>query len=173
VPASAQLGEDGAGLDIALQIVLPWFLVLNASASLGMMETVTEEANSHLQGARLEHKNRTLGDEPTARADLARMRLTTDTTRTLLADTISAIASGREEAQLRVLEVKAVAAEAATEVIDRGMRICGGSAFRKELGIERRFRDAMAARVMAPTTPALLDFIGRAMLGMPLLEEES
>jgi alkylation response protein AidB-like acyl-CoA dehydrogenase len=83
-----------------------------------MMETVTEEANSHLQGARLEHKNRTLGDEPTARADLARMRLTTDTTRTLLADTISAIASGREEAQLRVLEVKAVAAEAATEVID-------------------------------------------------------
>ena len=32
------------------------------------------------------------------------------------------------------------------------MRLCGGAAFRKELGVERRFRDALAARVMAPTT---------------------
>ena len=49
------------------------------------------------------------------------------------------------------------------------MKICGGAAFRKELGIERRFRDARAARVMAPTTDALLDFIGRAISGLPLL----
>ena len=48
------------------------------------------------------------------------------------------------------------------------MRLCGGAAFRKELGIERRFRDALAARVMAPTTDALHDFVGRATLGLPL-----
>jgi alkylation response protein AidB-like acyl-CoA dehydrogenase len=71
---------------------------------------------------------------------------------------------------LRVLEVKAAAAEAAVEVTDRAMKVCGGSAFRKELGIERRFRDARAARVMAPTTDALLDFVGRAVAGLPLLE---
>jgi isovaleryl-CoA dehydrogenase len=47
--------------------------------------------------------------------------------------------------------------------------LCGGSAFRKELGVERLFRDALAARVMAPTTEALNDFVGRATLGMPLL----
>ena len=46
---------------------------------------------------------------------------------------------------------------------DRAMQLCGGAAFRKELGIERRFRDARAARVMAPTTDALLDFVGRAI----------
>jgi alkylation response protein AidB-like acyl-CoA dehydrogenase len=45
------------------------------------------------------------------------------------------------------------------------------AAFRKELGIERRFRDARAARVMAPTTEALLDFVGRALTGLPLLDE--
>ena len=50
------------------------------------------------------------------------------------------------------------------------MRVCGGAAFRKELGIERRFRDARAARVMAPTTDALYDFVGRAITGLPLLE---
>ena len=63
---------------------------------------------------------------------------------------------------LRVLEVKAVAGEAAAEVADLAMRVCGGAAFRKELGVERRFRDARAARVMAPTTDALHDFVGRA-----------
>ena len=72
---------------------------------------------------------------------------------------------------LRVLEVKAAAAEAALQVTDLAMKLCGGAAFRKELGIERRFRDARAARVMAPTTDALLDFVGRAALGLPLLED--
>lgn len=42
-------------------------------------------------------------------------------------------------------------------------------AFRKELGAERLFRDALAARVMAPTTDALKDFVARAALGLPLL----
>ena len=51
------------------------------------------------------------------------------------------------------------------------MRLCGGSAFRKELGLERRFRDARAARVMAPTTEALLDFVGRVTTDLPLLDE--
>ena len=54
-------------------------------------------------------------------------------------------------------------------VTDLAMKVCGGAAFRKELGIERRFRDARAARVMAPTTDALLDFVGRAINGLPLL----
>jgi alkylation response protein AidB-like acyl-CoA dehydrogenase len=50
------------------------------------------------------------------------------------------------------------------------MKVCGGSAFRKELGIERRFRDSRAARVMSPTTDVLLDIIGRSLLGLPLLD---
>ena len=50
------------------------------------------------------------------------------------------------------------------------MRVCGGAAFRRELGVERRSRDALAARVMAPTTDALRDFVGRAALGQPLLD---
>src|SRR5262249_1198198 len=41
VPRTALLGEDGAGLDLALSVVLPWFLLLNASSSIGLMESVT------------------------------------------------------------------------------------------------------------------------------------
>ncbi|PZS19001.1 MAG: acyl-CoA dehydrogenase [Acidimicrobiales bacterium] len=169
VAATAMLGADGGGLDLALMVVLPWFLVLSGAFSSGIMEAVTAEAARHLGATRLEHLDQTLIQQPMARADLARMRLATDTARTLVGDTIAAVASSREDAMLRVLEVKAVAAEAALQVTDLAMKVCGGSAFRKELGIERRFRDSRAARVMAPTTDALLDFVGRVVGGLPLL----
>jgi alkylation response protein AidB-like acyl-CoA dehydrogenase len=94
----------------------------------------------------------------------------TDTTRTFLQDTLTALGTGRRDATLRVLQVKAVAAEAASEVADGVLRLCGGAAFRKELGVERRFRDSLAARVMAPTTDALQDFVGRVCLGLPLFD---
>jgi isovaleryl-CoA dehydrogenase len=84
-------------------------------------------------------------------------------------DTLTALETGRDDAQLRVLEVKAVAAEEAAAGCDLAMKLCGGAAFRKEPGVERHFRDSLAARVMAPTTDALLDIVGRAVSGLPLL----
>jgi alkylation response protein AidB-like acyl-CoA dehydrogenase len=96
------------------------------------------------------------------------MRIATDQARALLADTLAAMEEGRQDATLRVLEVKAAAAEAATAVTDLAMRVCGGAAFRKETGVERQFRDARAATVMAPTTDALYDFVGRALCAIDL-----
>lgn len=167
----AMLGADGQGLDLAMTLVLPWFLVMNAAFSLGLMEAVTAEATNHLNATRLTHLDRSLADQPVTRLELARMRLETDRTRAFVNDTIVALGEGRADAGLRVLEVKAAAAEAAIEVTEWAMKVCGGSAFRKELGVERRFRDARAARVMAPTTDALLDFVGRVICGMPLIDE--
>jgi hypothetical protein len=37
------------------------------------------------------------------------------------------------------------------------MKVCGDAAFRRDLGIERRFRDARAAAAIEPTVDALLD----------------
>jgi isovaleryl-CoA dehydrogenase len=168
VSPDAMLGADGAGLDIALTQLLPWFLVLNASFSLGLMERLVAKAAGHLTGTRLAHLDQSLADQPVQRTQYARLRIRTDTCRAFISDTLDAIENQRADATLRVLEVKAVAAEAASEVADGVMRVCGGSAFRKELGVERLFRDSLAARVMAPTTEALQDFVGRATLGMPL-----
>jgi alkylation response protein AidB-like acyl-CoA dehydrogenase len=169
IPRSAMLAGDGTGLDTALAEVLPWFLVLSAAFSVGLMEAVTAETGAHLTSTRLEHLDQSLADQPLMRVDHARMRIATDQAAALLADTLAALAAGREDALLRVLEVKAAAGEAAITVTDLAMKVCGGSAFRKELAVERHFRDARAARVMAPTTDALLDFVGRAINGMALL----
>jgi isovaleryl-CoA dehydrogenase len=72
-------------------------------------------------------------------------------------------------AELLVLEAKAAANEAAVTVTDLAMRACGGSAFRRELGLERLFRDARAPIVMAPTSDQAQEFIGRALCGMEVL----
>ncbi|PZR82829.1 MAG: acyl-CoA dehydrogenase, partial [Candidatus Aeolococcus gillhamiae] len=125
-------------------------------------------AAAHAAGTRLEHLDQALADNPVVRASVARMRIRTDAAEALLRDTIAAVESGRPDAMLRVLESKAAAGEAAADVTDLAMRVCGGAAFRKEVGVERNFRDARAAMVMAPTTDTLYDFIGRAVCGLPL-----
>jgi alkylation response protein AidB-like acyl-CoA dehydrogenase len=168
VERSAMLGPDGGGFDIMMSIVLPYFQIMNAAFSIGTMEAATRKAAQHVSGARLEHLGSSLADLPTIRAYIARMRLKTDMAHTLLLDTLNAIEAGREDTMLRVLEIKAAAGEASTEVTDLAMRVCGGAAFRKDVGVERNFRDARAATVMAPTTDVLYDFIGKLECGLPL-----
>ncbi|MFN0090234.1 MAG: acyl-CoA dehydrogenase family protein [Acidimicrobiales bacterium] len=169
VPMGCMLGADGGGLDLALSAVLPWFLLLNASGSLGFGDAALAKTLDHLKSARLEHLGQALIDQPAPRGRYGRLRVVLDSAGALVDDACAALASGRADAALRMLEAKAAAAEAALEVTGEAMRLGGGAAFRRDLGIERHFRDAQAAAVMAPTTDALHDMIGRALAGMPLL----
>ncbi len=168
VRRDAVLGDDGAGLDVMIGIVLPWFSVLSAACCVGTMEAAVDKAVVHATATRLEHLGETLADNPVTRHRLATARIATDQAGALLADTLAALADGRGDATLRVLEVKAAAGDAALAVTETAMRVCGGAAFRREVGVERHFRDARAAAVMAPTGDALHEFIGRAVCGLPL-----
>ncbi|WP_114973716.1 acyl-CoA dehydrogenase family protein [Rhodoferax ferrireducens] len=168
LPASAMLGTDGGGFDIMIGTVLPVFATLIASCSIGIMDASLEASCAHVSGNKLEHLGTTLADLPTIRAYIARARIQADMARTLRDDTIAALAAGREDAMLRVMQVKAAAAEAALQVTETAMRVCGGAAFRKDVGVERYFRDARAASIMAPTSDVLFDFIGKAVCGMPV-----
>jgi alkylation response protein AidB-like acyl-CoA dehydrogenase len=168
VPAENMLGPDGGGFDVMMGVVLPYFQLMSAGFSVGTMEAATSKAAAHVAGTKFEHLGSALADLPTVRAYLARMRVRVDMCRALVADALTALETGREEAMLRVLEVKAAAGESATEVTELAMRVCGGAAFRREVGVERHFRDARAATVMAPTTDVLYDFIGKAVCGLPL-----
>lgn len=168
VPRAAMLGEDGKGFDIMMQIVLPFFSILNAACSIGLMEAAVRRTAEHAGAIRHSDTGASLADLPTIRAYIARMRVKTDAARTLLDDTIAAIGANRPDTMLRVLECKASAGETATEVLDLAMRVCGGAAFRTDVGVERYFRDSRAAGSMAPTTDVLYDFIGKAVCGLPL-----
>lgn len=168
VPRSAMLGADGQGFDIMMGVVLPVFSVLSAACAVGLMAGALRRTIAHASRTRHSDTDTSLADLPTIRAYIARMQVRTDMAEALLADTVAAVSASRPDTMLRVLECKAAAGETATEVLDLAMRVCGGAAFRKDVAVERFFRDARAAGVMAPTTDVLYDFIGKAVCGMPL-----
>jgi alkylation response protein AidB-like acyl-CoA dehydrogenase len=170
IDSEYRLGADGSGFDIMMGVVLPYFQLMSAGFSLGTSEASVAKTIEHAKATRFEQLGQTLAEQPMTRGYIARMRVKADMIRSLLLAALEKLETGNESAMLAVLEVKAAAAEAATEITDLAMRVCGGAAFRKEIGVERHFRDARAAMVMAPTTDALYDFIGKAVCGLPLFE---
>ena len=169
VSADRRLTEDGAGFATMLNVVLPMFNVGQAAVSLGICRSAVAATVSHLKSARFEHMGATLGEAlPNLRAQVATMQVETDGLAARLEDTLRHLESPGELTVLRVLEVKAAACETAIAVTSLAMRTCGGAAFSRQSGIERVFRDAQAGAVMAPTTDVLREFIGKALLGLPL-----
>jgi alkylation response protein AidB-like acyl-CoA dehydrogenase len=148
VAAADRVSGEGSGFDTMLSEVLPWFQVGSA--------------------AKLEHLGQSLAALPNLRAELAKMQITADTQAAFLHHVAWKMENPRSDTMLAVLGSKAAATEAALHVTDLAMRACGGTAFSGRLGVERNFRDARAGSVMAPTTDVLYDFVGKAVLGMPL-----
>jgi len=169
VPSDLQLTDDGAGFPAMLNIVLPLFNLGTASVALGLCRAAVAGTASHLKSAKFEHLGQSLGESlPTLRAQLATMQIDTDGLSARIDDLIDHLERPRETTMLRVLETKAAAGDIAISVTSAAMRICGGAAFSKHLNVERLFRDAHAGAVMAPTGDVLREFIGKALLGMPL-----
>lgn len=168
IPSGNRLGEDGGGFGIMMQTVLPMFNAMVAATSVGVMNAAIAGTVAHVSGTRHMHLDSALRDLPTIRNYVARMKCQADMASTLLYDTVAAMESGREDTMLRVLQCKAVCAESALDVTQTAMRVCGGAAYRKDVGVERAFRDSQAASVMGPTTDVLYDFIGKAVTGMEL-----
>lgn len=168
IPVERALCKPSDGFRTMLEVVLPWFNLGNAAVSVGISEAATGATLAHLTNARFEHLDSRLAELPNLRARLARMRIKTDAARAHLTSVIDAVESPGSRTVLMVLESKTAAAETAKEVTELGMQACGGAAFSRHLSVERNFRDAQAASVMAPTSDVLHDFIGRALCGMNL-----
>lgn len=167
-PAERLIGVDGKGDDIMLGKALPVFQVCQGAIGAGLAEAAFAATQRHMTSQGFEHTGTKLCDLPNLRANLAEMRMETDKARAYLAAALDKLEAGSPDGMLHALAVKATSGEAAVRVTDLAMRTCGGAAFSKHLGIERVFRDARAAIVMAPTTDHLRDFCGRALCGMPL-----
>ena len=168
IPETNRLGEDGKGFDVMMGVVLPYFNLQSCAVSLGIMEGGFDRAVRHVTKSQYTYDGSKIAEIPQVRGHIARSRVKIDMTRGFLLDAVEAIERSRADAVLRVLEAKVAGAETSLEVLDLLMRVCGGAAFRKDVDVERYFRDSRASVVMAPVTDALYDFIGKAACGMPL-----
>jgi alkylation response protein AidB-like acyl-CoA dehydrogenase len=170
VPASRRLGGPASGMGLMMEATLPWFVLGCAACCVGLAGAAIEMAAAHLAGARIEHLGTPLAGIAVNRARLAEAKICHLQARALLLQVADQIETGHPDAQIGVLALKAAAAEMAIAVTDETMRVCGGAAFSRHLPLERLFRDARAATVMAPTSDVLRDLLGRALTGMPLFD---
>ncbi len=162
------ISQSGAGAQMILEVVLPWFCIGTAAMANGLCRAAVNATSNHLSTAGFEHTNSKLRDLPNLRARLAEMSLRTEQSRALLGYTLDEMESPTQMTPLYVLQSRLGAIQAAVDVTDLAMKTCGGAAFSRHLGIERLFRDARAGWVMAPTADHLQDFIGKALTGLPL-----
>jgi len=169
VPSHFQLTDDGAGFPTMLNVVMPLFNLGSAAVAVGLCRAAVAGTTSHLKAAKFDHLGQSLGESlPTLRAQLATMQIDTDGLSSRIADLVDHLETPCDTTMLRVLETKAAAGDVAISVTSAAMRVCGGAAFSKHLGVERLFRDAHAGAVMAPTGDVLREFIGKSLLGIPL-----
>ena len=168
VDVNRRLGDPEGGFGVMMSATLPWFVLGCAACCVGLSGAALEQAAAHVSASRLEHEGTSLADLPTIRARLGNAKVRHMQARALLYEVAGQIESGAPEAQLGVLALKAAAAEMAIEVTDTAMRVCGGAAYSRHLPLERLFRDARAASVMAPTTDLLVDFLGKSLTGQQL-----
>jgi alkylation response protein AidB-like acyl-CoA dehydrogenase len=137
--------------------------------SVGIARVATTGICRHLLTSKLEHLGQPLASLMNLRARLAQMQIAVDTHQVFLDDVCRRMEAKDPDLLLALLESKAAAAEMALQVTDLALRTGGGACFSRHLPVERNFRDARAAAVMAPTTDVLHDFIGKTLLDMPLL----
>jgi alkylation response protein AidB-like acyl-CoA dehydrogenase len=169
VDDTAMLGPEGSGFQTMMEVVLPHFQIGVASVSIGIAGAAFEKIAARVGARKYEHAGgAALASIPRVQFLVAEMFIELSSARAYLGETIRKALSAHPAAMLDVLGVKAKAAEACLNVVSRAMTLGGGWAFGQRGGLERNFRDAQAAAVMAPASDVLKDFIGKACLGLPL-----
>jgi len=166
---STRLGAEGTGFQSMLEVVLPHFQVGAASVSVGLAKAAHQAIVARMGTRKYEHAGgAALASIPRVQYLVAEITLAVNSGQAFLRETIRKALGADPAAMLDVLGVKVAAADACLAAVSRAMTLGGGWAFGKRGGLERIFRDAQAAAVMAPSSDVLKDFIGKASLGLPL-----
>jgi alkylation response protein AidB-like acyl-CoA dehydrogenase len=169
VADTARLGAEASGFQTMMEVVLPHFQIGVASVSLGIGGAAFEKITARVGARKYEHAGgAALASIPRVQFLVAEMAIELNSARAYLSETIRKALSAHPGAMLDVLGVKVRAADACLNMVSRAMTLGGGWAFGQRGGLERNFRDAQAASVMAPANDVLKDFIGKACLGLPL-----
>ena len=152
-----------------LEVVLPHFQIGVASVSIGIATAAFETITARVSSRKYEHAGgAALASIPRVQFLVGEMALELNSARAYLSETIRKALAADPTAMLDVLGVKVIAADACLHVASHAMTLGGGWAFGRRGGLERNFRDAQAAAVMAPSSDVLKDFLGKACLGLPL-----
>ena len=185
IPGDQIVGPVGDGAESNDESVDPWFLVGSSSVWNGIAMGAIDIARRHTTRKRHVDVGMRVCDYPTiqdyvgeavidtnaCRAFVLAVaeafdRVTANNTRTLPPGT-----TARAEFLHWAWQIKFAAAKNVAHVADKMLHACGGSAYKRDMELERYLRDGKAGWVMGPTNEVLRQFVGKsALLGFEVLD---
>ena len=169
VPTSQLLGKEGDEVWYVFEVVAPYFLMAMSGVYIGIAAAAVDLAIADVQGRVHAHTGQTISAEPIVQHRLADLWLRLHQARELVHSAARLADAGEPAALPALLASKAAASTAAVDVVNDAMTLAGGRAYRDNGRFAQLLRDARAGHVMAPTTDMLKLWLGRALLGAPLL----
>ena len=169
IPQENLLGEVGDQLWYVFEVIAPFFLMGMAGTYLGAAQAAFDEAKAHVGTRRYAHSGELLGAAPVVSHRLGEMWIQLESARRLIYDAAARGDLLEPDAIPAILAAKAAASDAAVDLANQALSLCGGAAYRDNSKLTRVLRDARASHVMAPTTDVLKTWIGRTLMSLPLL----
>lgn len=169
VPPSQLLGNEGDQVWYVFEVVAPFFLMAMAGTYLGIAQSALDAAGEHLRSRKFSHSGESLRDFETLQTRYADMWISVEKTRALIYEAARRGDMGDPDALPFILACKADAGDTAVRLANDAMTICGGMAYSENSRVSQMLRDARASHVMSPTTDLLKIWVGRSLLGLPLL----
>lgn len=169
IPQENLLGGEGDQIWYVFEVVAPYFLVAMAGTYLGIAQAALDLAVAHLQGHRYAHTSERLVENAALTEKVAEMWITVERSRRLLHRAAQLGDGNSPEAAKALFASKIDVADTVVHVTNMAMTLLGGRGYQENGTLARLMRDAQAAHVMSPTSHMLKSWLGRSLLGVPLL----
>jgi isovaleryl-CoA dehydrogenase len=163
------IGKAGSGLSMIFDFVAPVFIAGISAVNVGIARAALNCAIEHSKKRTHKNTDTSIGNYQAIQMYLADMFVAVDTASVYVKKTASLLDHADPNGLLTVLAAKTLACETVKNVTGTAMQVCGGIGFTKSLPVERHFRDGHAGSVMAPTTEVLKTWIGKSLVGLPLM----
>lgn len=171
VPKINLLGRQGDQIWYIFNVVMPYFLMAMAGTYLGVATTALEEAKNHLSRRYHTHTGSSLSQNSVLQHRLGSLWASLEGARQLTYHAAASFDAGEPESLIALMSAKVQVADTVVNIVNEAMTLCGGIGYRKDSKLHLLLRDARAAPLMAPTSDVMRVWIGRALLGQPLLSD--
>ncbi|WP_394849921.1 acyl-CoA dehydrogenase family protein [Pendulispora brunnea] len=159
VPVERRLGREGVGARI-FTTSMQWERACLFGAYVGQMELQLEECVEYARERK--QFGRAIGSNQAIAHKLANMKLRLEAARLLLYRAAWAIEQG-EDATMSISLAKIAVAEAAVDSGLDAIQIFGGLGYVRDAAIEKRLRDAVAARIFSGTSEIQRDIVANSL----------
>lgn len=163
------LGKEGDQNWYIFNVITPFFLIAIAATYLGVAESAFEEARRHLSRRHHTHTGASLGQNSVLQHRLGTLWSMLERTRRLIYSAAESFDAGDPDALTSVMASKVEVADCVVGMINEVMTLMGGIGYSEKSKLHRLMRDARAVHLMSPTSEILRLWMGRAVLGVPLL----